>query len=1710
MADSRDDRSDDREQPDEQPADPRPADTQPAADQPKETRSDGEDATSGSDARLNDAVHDPDGAGPCVVAAVGASAGGLDVLRRLLQHLPVDTGVAYVVVQHLDPTHVSLMAEILARHTSMPVSQIEDGVRLEPNHVYMIPPDRFVRVEGSRLRLEDTIKTRGLRLPIDHLCRSIAEECGARAITVVLSGTGSDGAEGVRAVKAAGGMTVVESPEDAEYDGMPRSAVATGCVDHVLPVDAMPEVISRYAQHPYTRSRMSDRDLAARAPNEYRSILGVLSAQMGQDFSRYKPGTMGRRIERRMGIRYVKTPESYLEILKSEPDEVQALFRDLLIGVTEFFRTPNAWVRLAEVIRARIRETDEGAPFRVWVPGCSTGEEAYSLAILLAEIQEELDRSVDVQIFATDIDVRAIDVARRGRYPEGSIEGMDQARVDSFFQSDGDVVRVTREIRQTCVFAVQNLLSDPPLSSLDLISCRNLLIYLDHDVQARVFEMFHFALAENGILFLGSSESPGSRKSLFSAHSSSARAYVKQGSTRPGGGRIPVEGGGSRRRRLTPPSPPVPGDTAVSSTVELAKRTLLDQYVPPSVVVDGEGVIEYIQGSMRGYLDFPSGAPDLDLTNMVLTGLKTRTRRLLREIEKSGESASVVAPRVRRGSRHVPVRLEGRPLRGHGSPDLFMISFFDEGDEEADQDEMAMLELPSHESSRPSGRTDRELELELQATREDLQSTIEELESANEELKASNEEVRSMNEELQSSNEELQTSREELQSLNEELSTVNNQLHEKISALEETTDDLSNFLASTDIATLFLDSDLHIRRFNPTTTRLLRVADADVGRPIGDLAFRVDDPDLEDDAERVLTQLVPVEREVTCGPEGPHFIRRITPFRTGQDRIAGVVVTYSDVTSLRGATERVERRERQQAATAQLGRLALSGAPVQTVLDQAVREVADTLDVEMTKVLRLDPDDERFQLVSGVGWDEGLVGTASVPATSESQAGYTLQSLDPVRTKDLATERRFSGPSLLTNHSVSSGVSVVIGPGDRQWGVLGAHTSREREFTADDGNFLLAVANVLWECIRRAEQETTVRRQLAEIGGIYDAAPIGLCFLDEDLRFRRLNDELATMNGASVEAHLGRSIREVVPQLADTLEPVLREILETGEPALGLEVEGPSPDGEGVHAWIASYAPVFVDGVAKGLNTAVLDITERREMMLAIDEAREAAEAANDAKTQFLANMSHEIRSPLTAILGFAECLHDQAENGQIVSMVRAIKTNGTHLRQILDDILDLAKVEAGKVEPSPTEVSPGDLLARLRSFLDARAAAEGISLSVDASDPVPATIHTDPRMLRQILLNLIGNAIKFTTNGGVQVRVSVDAAREEMTVAVADSGPGIQPAKLERIFEPFEQADNSSTREAGGTGLGLAISKRLAEALGGSLSVESEVDVGSTFTLTLPTGPLGDVEMIPLTTQGENLPPEFSGFKDAPQLSHTVLVVEDRTDLQLLVRRFLERIGCEVVTASDGAEAVEIMMNAKGIDAILMDIQMPLMDGLTAATRIRDGGFEGPIIALTARVLEDDRRSALDAGCDDFIAKPIEPAEFVEVLVKHLGSSEGDSVRPGGRSILYIEDHADAAEVTKMWLEQRGHSVVWAASGAAAVSAIRDSHPQVILMDLGLPDMKPEELLGELSKEVGMDDIDLLCMTGREESDVPWRELGFDGFLQKPVDLERLGDILG
>ena len=821
------------------------------------------------------------------IVGLGASAGGLEAFEQFFRSVPPDSGMAFVLVSHLDPSHASILTEILQRTTTMPVVEAQDQMAVAPNGVYVIPPNRDMAIFHGVLQLSVPEQPRGQRMPIDAFLRSLADDQGENAIGVILSGTGTDGTLGLRAILGAGGVSLVQEPATAKYDGMPASAIQAGYATHVLPVEKMPEVLLAGI---HTLAVRQEEPPAPAAVSGMNRILMLLRSGTGHDFSLYKKSTIGRRIERRMSQHNIENTEIYARYLKEHPAEVHTLFKELLINVTSFFRDAEAFAALKQDILPLLFEgKPEGYVFRLWVAGCASGEEAYSIAMLLREFMDEKRQEFKIQIYATDLDEDAITVARAGIYPPNIAQDVHPERLRRFFVKDEAGYRVKKDIREMVVFATQNIIKDPPFTRLDLLSCRNLMIYLEPELQKRLIPAFHYALKPGGVLFLSPSESIGNHLELFTAINRKWKFYRATGtiaSTRA------VMSGGLLWTRDTNTKGPDEVTKKIKETnfAELTRRALLQSYAPASVVTDLKGNILFVHGDTGKYLRPAPGQATLNVVDMAREGLQLELRAAL-------NSASQDTPTL---SREISVKNNGdfqavsfsvRLLpAADTSEKLLLVSFQDVVHPAPGQPGRGKGVAPGQGELR---RVE-ELERELAYSRENLQATIEEQQASNEELKSTNEELQSTNEELQSTNEELETSKEELQSVNEELITVNAELQAKIEQLAGMQNDMKNLLDNINTGTIFLDEFLNIKRFTREAAQVYRLVASDLGRPLGDIKSNIEDEDLLADAQAVLDTLVPREREVrTVG--GAAYLARIQPYRTLDNVIEGVVLTFADI-----------------------------------------------------------------------------------------------------------------------------------------------------------------------------------------------------------------------------------------------------------------------------------------------------------------------------------------------------------------------------------------------------------------------------------------------------------------------------------------------------------------------------------------------------------------------------------------------------------------------------------------------------------------------------------------------------------------------------------------------------------------------------------------------------------------------------------------------
>jgi len=913
---------------------------------------------------------------PFPIVGVGASAGGLEAFTDLLSHLPRDTGMAFVLIQHLAPKHRTILPEILSRHTAMPVVLAENNLTVERNSVYVIPPDTDMTIFHGRLNLMERTAVGGAYLPVDIFLRSLADDHGSRAIGVVLSGSASDGALGLAAVKAEGGITFAQDPATARYDGMPSAAIAANAADFILDPTSIAAELARLGKHPYLRhGPVSSGPKAEPSADElgrdaYGKIFVVLRGAYGVDFSNYRISTIRRRIERRMALFRMDSLDQYVDYLRGHRDEVEQLYHDVLIMVTEFFREPESYAAITESILPKIiAAKHDDDQIRIWVPGCATGEEPYSVALCVVKALKEAGRDYSAKIFATDISERDIDKARAGVFSDNKMQTVPEEFRHFFAKSDGGF-QISKVIRDMCIFARHDVTNDPPFSQLDLVSCRNLLIYLGQPAQERVMSVFHYALRPGGYLVLGNSESVGSSTDLFSPIDKKNKIFMRRAVAH----RLPVNFAypytATQELEFGTREKP---ELVVSRRFDpqrAAEEVLLSQFTPPGVVIDDRFEIVRFHGATDPYLEHPDGRASLNVLEMAREGLATDIRKAVEGARRTGHPAQVDTVRFRADNAIREVMILAMPIASpEGTP--FFLLLFQPVRALAEPAPAATDTHDTHARSEERRQVE-ELTREMAATRDYCQSLVEDKEAALEELRAANEEIQSSNEELQSINEELETAKEELQSTNEELRTVNEELENRNVQLSRANDDLNNLLRAVSIPTIMVGRDLRVRRFTPGADRIMNLIPADVGRPITDIALRLDISDLEDLLRDVIQNITVREREIQ-DEQGRWHSMRIRPYQTEENRIEGAIITLVDIDEMRQALLRATQSSRFAEATNSMMARARSETKLEQAREAVLSEAVDALAADAALVLRR--DDHGWLISQASGLPESSLGT---------------------------------------------------------------------------------------------------------------------------------------------------------------------------------------------------------------------------------------------------------------------------------------------------------------------------------------------------------------------------------------------------------------------------------------------------------------------------------------------------------------------------------------------------------------------------------------------------------------------------------------------------------------------------------------------------------------------------------------------------------------
>jgi len=1466
------------------------------------------------------------------IVGIGASAGGLDSLEKLFTHLPTDTGMAFVVLQHLSPDFKSVMDELLSRRTSLQIRQAEHDMPVEPNTVYLLPPVKEMIIRQRRLLLNDRDPRHGLTLPIDLFFRSLAHDVGDRAVAVILSGSGSDGSRGVQEISKSGGTVLCESPDTAQFNGMPLSAMRTGTVDHVLPPEEIALAIAALVRASDAPNAEPDRREDERGVD---AILRLLRDEFAIDFSHYKTGTVTRRIERRLALNRSLDIDMYVEQLRGDARELSSLYEDLLIGVTRFFRDDLAFEALEHrIIPELVERTEAEDQLRVWVPGCATGQEAYSIAMLVQERLQLRKRPTRVKILATDVHKASLEIASTGLYTEEQVAGVGEERLRRFFTRKAHGYQVAQTLRDCIIFAPHNVIRDAPFTKMDLIACRNLLIYFQPHAQKTVLTLFHFCLKPGGFLFLGSSESPAGMQDEFDAIDEHARIYRKRRDLGlPRDLKLPIPRAASLPRAsaaaFAPRTPP-----GVSGQLLAVYDRLLDRFMPPSFLVDHDGQLVDMYGGVDSLLKIKPRRPTQNLLDMLSDEVRSVVSGALHRVRRDLESVRYPAVQLPGDGRRFSLVAE--PLRdAHGALTHVLISLADDDGSEPPMLVPPFVDIPSSrlEVASPtlsglSVEQHRALEEELAFTKEHLQTAIQEHETANEELQATNEELVAANEELQSTNEELH-------SVNEEMYTVNAEYQKKNHELQELNNDIEHLLNGTEVATIFLDRQLNIRKFTPRIAETFRVIPQDVGRPIHTFAHDLTHPTLIADIERVLADGVTIETQTWDKRQRCYFLR-ILPYR-GRARESseasfgvpverqlspeGVVLTLTDISAL----------EHARAKLAQLSAIVESS-------DDAI--IGKTLDGVITSWNAAATRLYGYSAAEAIGRHA----TFFYPTGRKDEIDAVVQQVRLGRAVDRKeTERQRKNGSLV---DVLATFSPII---DSTNAIVGVS-----EISRDITQLVGARREI-------ADREERIRLLLDSTAeAIYGIDLTGACIF--------CNSSCARLLGYESPASLiGKQLHLMIHGTGADCQPYPPErspILDAMRRREGTHVDDElirRADGGTFPSEYWSH-PIFRGTDVIGAVVTFLDVTDRRRAEQELQEGVRRRE-------QFLAMLSHELRNPLAAILSATRVLEAATWGGDdsCNEAGRVVARQANHMSRLLDDLLDVARITRGHIALRTELV---DLRSTARSAIEALGpflAEHNTQLKVEIADD-PIYVVGDAARLQQVQANLLSNASKYSPQGST-VDFELTRVDGKAMIRVTDRGRGIEPDMLPRIFDLFVQGHQSLARSDGGLGIGLTLLKSLVELHHGSVDVSSDgAGKGSVFTVWLPVAPQAAVD----SAAG-------SGVR-APV--HSVVIVEDQDDARLMLQLLLEAEGMRVYPAANGLDGVELIERQRP-DLAIVDLGLPVVSGFELARRIRQDRKNDNIrlVALSGYGQDTDIQASLAAGFDEHLTKPPDPDRLDRLL---------------------------------------------------------------------------------------------------------------------------------
>ena len=1475
------------------------------------------------------------------LVGIGASAGGIQTLEEFFSNITDHPNAAFVVVQHLSPDCRSMMSEILQRKTSMQVRQVEDGMSVEPGTVYVMPPGKNMLLKHRKFVLVE--RSKHLNYPINLFFESMAQNFADRAIGVVLTGGGSDGTKGVQDISHYGGVVLAQDPKSAQFTSMPLSAIASGIVDKILSPKELALSIYDIIRFTYDQNPQGAADESFINQAALQEIISILADQADIDFSDYKTNTLRRRTRHRCALNHCETIDDYIHVLSESEDERRLLRQSLLIGATRFFRDGAPWTYLERhVLPDLIGNLQDGEHLRLWVSACSTGEEAYTLAIVVNEVLQATQRKLKVKIFTTDIDSQALSYAARGVYPQNISTDISAERLARYFDIVDDKYRVKRFLREMLIIAPHDLTKNAGFSKMHFVSCRNVLIYMKPKLQKQILRLLHFTLAPAGVLLLGNSESLGEYESDFEVIQAESKIYRKK----------------KNGRRLLPHMNMRPSVTTLhpyrqakqrqireEKSIQAAFKHAFNDREATCLLVGRDNQLLKIFYNSANLVQLSVGEVQMNVVNMVPKELRMPLETAIHRAKREKEPVLYTGISLTTGdnvARSVDLRI-GFDTDEPQSASLLVVVIEVTGVLQEQQS-------PSYEMSSDAAEQISNLEYELNQTKENLQVTIEELETINEEQQATNEELLASNEELQSTNEEMQ-------SVNEELYTVNAEYQSKIEELVHLNEDMDNLLRSTNIGVVFLDRNLNIRKFTPAAAEVVNLRKGDIDRPISDFTSRLSNVDLGQFAQTILDGELFIEKEVFNSATNESLLLRAYPYIKADEELDGVVLTFLEVTELKDAQrELLETNTILETVyeTSEVG-FALHDEELRFVRINKVLAQINHLPVEDHIGKRLDEI-----LPSDIG-EEAFAQHRKVLETGEPVIDYQFEGTLPTK------------PGIYRYWSASY-FPVELHNG-RRW-----------------------VAAIVNEITNVKSAQMALQRSQSFAHQLSESNP-GIIYI-YDVKLNKnvyLNSSVESILGylpAEIEQMGDRAISTLLhPEDFCELRRYFDQF--SSDPTGVLETEVRVRRKAGTWCWLALRSVVFSHG-DNGEPTQILglctDITLRKETEVRLQKQKQAledaiataqaADSANQAKSEFLANMSHEIRTPMNLILGTSQLLERTNLNDRQRTLLEVLCRNGQTLLTLINDVLDLSKLEAHELK---IEIAPFDLPQFLHSIIaDFKPSVKdkGLEMRLDADNQLPELVIGDSFRIKQVLGNLLSNAVKFTREGYISLGVHcVEKAPDlfQVRFSVTDTGIGIDLESQEKLFEPFIQADNSSTRQYGGTGLGLTISRRLVELMSGEIGVESELGEGTTFWFTINLKLAEADNALQPATNGPGSNNEVDNKK-----SIRLLVAEDNTDNRDLAVMMLEGIGYTNITTAENGEEALAKTGAEYFDLILMDCQMPIIDGYEATKRFRQqkkSHQQVPVIALTAHAMRGDREKCIAAGMNDYISKPFSSEELQSAI---------------------------------------------------------------------------------------------------------------------------------